>query len=434
MASIRKKYDNTYEITVYNGYDSERKQKREYKVIALTVGMTEKRIQQELTKAAALFEDEVRSGNYINPNSYRLSDFCKEYLEFAKNDLAPRTLEFYTKTIDQRLTPVLGNHKLTEIKPLNIQRLVSDLQKPGQRKDGKGDFLSSASVRKIFAVIASVFSRAYALELIKNNPATTNIIKLPKLEQDEVQIFDEDQSLILLEALESEPLKYQVLVHLSLTIGSRRGEVMALTWDDINLDTGIVSIRHSAYKLSGEERKIKGPKNKKSIRDISIPQYVIEMLKAYRKEQLTEKMKIVDLWLADEKEAAKKADIKWTDPGWIFTQWDGHAMNPDFPSRWFPKFIRKHNKAIFEDKTLKDEQKDKLYLPQNKFHSLRHTSGTLLLYAGHNVKSVGSRLGHSQISTTNRYLHTIKTADKATAETMESKFNKSGKLKDKNAN
>lgn len=64
-----------------------------------------------------------------------------------------------------------------------------------------------------------------------------------------------------------------------------------------------------------------------------------------------------------------------------------------------------------------------------KFHALRHTSATLLLYARHNVKAVGSRLGHSQLSTTNRYLHAMKKADKAAAETMQSVFGKIPKNK-----
>lgn len=346
---------------------------------------------------------------------------------FTKGTLAPRTWEFYKKTMEQRLIPVLGNYKLNEIKPLHIQRLVSDLQKPGQRKDGKGEYLSSASVRKIHAVVQSVFARAYKLELMSKNPASTDKLDLPKLEQDEVQIFDEGQAQIMLEALESEPLKYQILVHLALTIGPRRGELMALSWPVIDLDSGIISIKHSAYKLKGEEQKLKEPKSKKSIRDVSVPEYVIEMLKAYRKEQLAEKIKIRDLWLQDEKEASEKFGEKWIDPSWLFTQWNGKPMNCDFPSSWFPSFISRYNKSIVDDKNLTNEQKDKLYLPRMKFHALRHTSATLLLYAGHNVKSVGSRLGHSQLSTTNRYLHAMKSADKAAAETMQTVFKKQDK-------
>lgn len=435
MASIRKKGENTYEITVSNGYDSTGKKLREYKVVTLPVGLTEKQTQKELTRISTLFEEEVRSGDYINPNLYKLSDFCNEYLKFkkgtenSKGALAPRTWDSYKKIIDQRIIPVLGHYKLNEIKPLHIQRFISSLEEPGQRNDDKGKYLSSAYIRKIHAVTQSVFARAYKLGLISKNPATTDSIDLPKLEQDEVQIFNEDQSVIMLESLENEPLKYQVLVHLALTIGSRRGELMALTWNDIDLDSGVISIKHSAYKLKDEEQKLKDPKNKNSIRDVSIPEYVIELLKTYRKEQLADKMKVGDLWLKDERDAKEKLNEKWIDPGWLFTQWNGKPMNVDFPSRWFPKFIKKHNKAVSEDKTLTEEQKDKLYLPKMKFHALRHTSATLLLYAGHNVKAVGSRLGHSQLSTTNRYLHAMKKADKAAAETMQSVFGKTPKNK-----
>jgi integrase len=85
--------------------------------------------------------------------------------------------QLYKKTIEQRIPPALGNYKLSEIKPLNVQRFISDLQGPGQRKDGKGDYLSSASVKKIHAVIQSVFARAYKLKLISNNPAMQTVFK-----------------------------------------------------------------------------------------------------------------------------------------------------------------------------------------------------------------------------------------------------------------
>jgi integrase len=75
-----------------------------------------------------------------------------------------------------------------------------------------------------------------------------------------VQILDEEAAEDVLSALESEPLKYQVMVHMALCLGCRRGELMALHFGDINLDTGMVKIEHSAYKLTGEEMKLKEPK------------------------------------------------------------------------------------------------------------------------------------------------------------------------------
>ena len=69
-------------------------------------------------------------------------------------------------------------------------------------------------------------------------------------------------------------------------------------------------------------------------------------------------------------------------------------MNPQTPTRQFDKFLKRHG------------------LRHRKLHSLRHTSATLLLYGGINIRQVQQRLGHSEIETTQKYLHCISEADR----------------------
>lgn len=121
----------------------------------------------------------------------------------------------------------------------------------------------------------------------------------------------------MLQALDNEPLKYQVLVHLALALGCRRGELVALRWQDIDLDTGVVSIGHSAYKLKGKAPALKDPKNRSSLRNITLPQYCIPLLRCYRIGQNEERMKLGTLW---------------QDGDWVFTKWNGEQMNPDTPT------------------------------------------------------------------------------------------------------
>lgn len=73
-------------------------------------------------------------------------------------------------------------------------------------------------------------------------------------------------------------------------------------------------------------------------------------------------------------------------------------MHPHTPTRQFTNFLKRHG------------------IPHRKFHALRHTSATLLLSSGTNIKTVASRLGHTQLTTTNRYVHSLKDADEAAAE------------------
>lgn len=103
------------------------------------------------------------------------------------------------------------------------------------------------------------------------------------------------------------------------------------------------------YKLTGEDIKTKSPKTYNSNRIISIPEYCVELLQEYHVEQ--NKMRVL---LGDQ----------WQDEGWIFTQWNGLPMHPQTPSKWFSKFLARHE------------------LSHRKFHALRHTSATLLLSSG----------------------------------------------------
>ena len=85
---------------------------------------------------------------------------------------------------------------------------------------------------------------------------------------------------------------------------------------------------------------------------------------------------------------------RWKGDDWVFTQWNGEIMNPQTPTKQFSHFLKKHG------------------LKHCKLHALRHTSATLLLYGGINIRQVQQRLGHSEFEATQKYLHCISEADK----------------------
>lgn len=164
----------------------------------------------------------------------------------------------------------------------------------------------------------------------------------------------------VIESLKSEPLMYQVLIHLALNTGCRRGELIVLKWQNIDFDNNAVLIWHSAYKLKDQAEKLTEPK-RGSYRRIAIPTYLINLLYSYRKAQTEYRLKIGDKWQGDD---------------WLFIQWDGKEMNITTPSHWWPDFLKRNK------------------LTHVKFHSLRHTSGTLALKDGADIKAVAARLGH----------------------------------------
>ncbi len=112
-------------------------------------------------------------------------------------------------------------------------------------------------------------------------------------------------------------------------------------------------------------------------------------LTAYHAEQTAKRIKLGTLWENND---------------FVFTQWNGKVMNSDTVSQWFSALLRRHK------------------LPYVNFHALRHSSATLALQSGANIKSVAAHLSHSQLNTTNRYLHALESADKAMADKFNTMF------------
>ena len=368
MASIEKRGD-TYRIRVSCGYDTSGRQIVKRTTWKPESNLTEKQVQKELNRFVVDFENKVMNGDFTSTIHIKLADFCAQYLEIADNILAPTTKELYVKIINNIIIPSLGHMKLKDIKPIHVQRFIQMLGGEGVRVDKKGDKLSPATVKRYLTVLKSIMTQAYKLELISQNPTSSSKLYIPEVIEPDIEIFTKEETAQMLSCLDNEPLMFQVFIHLAIVTGCRRGELTALRWENVNLNNGTILIKQSNYKLTGKETRSKTPKTKNSIRDIAIPAYLVELLKQYQVEQSEYKINLGD---------------KWANENWLFTQVDGSVMNPHTPTRQFTKFLKKNN------------------IPHRKLHALRHTSATILLPSGTNIKTVASRLGHTQLSTTNR--------------------------------
>lgn len=385
MASIIKR-NKSYFIAVSCGYDHNGRQIRRTMTYTPDKNMTEKQVQKEVQRQAVLFEEQVRNGQVSSDGRLKLADYVPMYLETAKQRLSPYVFERYTHIMNIGIVPALGHMKLKDIRPVHIQRFIDDLSKRDTHLDGKPGKLSSSTVRRYYTMISSLMKSAYRLGLIGTNPAERDRITLPKLDEETTEIFTETELDEMLEALEDEPMMFRLLIHLALNTGCRRGELMGLKWSDIDFKTGVLTVSRSNYKLTGDsEIRSKSTKTGRS-RTLVLPPYCLTMLRRYRAEQNQYRLSLGDVWKGDE---------------WIFIQADGRAMFPTTPTLWFSKFQKRNN------------------LPHRKFHSLRHTSATLLLSNGTNIKNVASRLGHTQLKTTNRYVHAVEQAERQAANTLE---------------
>lgn len=396
MANISNRKDKdgniiSYRIRVARGYDSYGKKLKPYELSWKPApGMTSKQIEKELNKQAVEFEKQCKNGLSGTANQLKLADFCTQYLEIKKNVLAPRTQLEYQRFIDSTIIPLLGHIKLKDIKPGHVQQFVQYLSGDVKRKrdkalDTENSKLSQSSIRRRLAVLQSILKQAVRLGYIPTNPANAEKLTLQKVVPPKVEIFSRQEAAVMLEALEQEELQFQVLVQLAIISGCRAGELCALKFSDFDYTMNKVTIERSAYKLPNEPIALKPPKDYE-LRTVTLSPHCIEL---------------VNLLKAEKEKEALRLGSAWKDGEWLFTQWDGDIMNPQTPTKQFTKFLKRHN---FQHK---------------KFHSLRHSSATLLLYGGVNIRQVQERLGHGSIATTNKYLHCLAEADEQAANILQ---------------
>lgn len=391
MANITKRGES-YLIRVSCGYDANDKKITRSMTWKPDPKLTPKQIEKELNRQAMIFEEKCKHGLVSNDPRLTFADFVPQYLTIKKDVLSPHTYEDYKNTLERYIIPQLGHLKLAAIRPVHIQEFVKYLSEGESiRKHKNGDVRKSgkthspATVRRYLAMVQSVLNQAVKLELIPNNPAKAEKLTLPKTTTAKVEIFTKQEAAEMLAYLENEPLQYRALIQVAIMTGARRGELVALKFTDIDRSSCRITIERAAVKVKGEPLRTKPPKDFE-VRSVTVPQYCIDLLDELKAEKRREAARLGDAWHYDD---------------YIFTQYDGSMMNPDTVTKWFSGFLSKNG------------------LKHRKFHSLRHTSATLLLYGGASIKQVQGRLGHGDIETTNKYLHYIAEADSESANILQ---------------
>ncbi|MBD5159342.1 MAG: site-specific integrase [Ruminococcus sp.] len=358
MASIKRR-GNSYQLTAYCGYDESGKQKKRTKTWKPAPDMTAKQAEKQAKIQAEIFESECRSRENFT-DDLKLSDFCGEYLNDMKGILAERTHAYYVTVINSLIKPFFKEMKVREIKPVHVQRFVNMINNTG---------VAPSTVKRKLAVLKSILNLAVKRDIIDISPARAEKLTMPKVHTQEVEIFSRQEVTEILEKSANEPLQFRLLIHLAVITGARRGEILGLKFSDFDYGKCTMTVSRSAYKLSGEPVKTKAPKNNKD-RKIAVTPEIIHMLRM---------LKIM-----------QKSDGN----DWIFTDKSGNLLNPQRITDGFRRFLKKNG------------------LPVRKFHTLRHTSATLMLYGGVDIKQVQSRLGHGNIKTTQIYLHCLADADR----------------------
>lgn len=389
MANITPKANGTYLIRVSCGLDSSGKQIVRSKTFKPSKpNLSYQKLNKEIDAFVAQFKEEVSSEKgVVRFDKMTLADFAVKYLEMKKTVLSPTTYPFYEMIINTELIPKFGHMKLQEIKTYHVQEFINYLATEKKRGDGAPGGIGATTVRRYTTVFRSMLSLAYQLEYTENDVGASRRIVFPKDDPTEIEVYNQDEVNEILQALKNEPTNIRALVEIAVFTGMRRGEIVGLKWSDIDFENRRVFVRRSIYKPKNGKAQEKLPKTKGSIRTISIPECLCKTLLEYRMHQDRHISFMGDAW--------KNLD-------YVFTEEDGYVMNPQTPTKQFSKFLKRHD------------------IRHLKFHGLRHTSATLLLANGCDIKTVSSRLGHSDIETTGIYVHALESTDRTAANTFDS--------------
>lgn len=391
MPSIRKRTTKDgqtfYEITVSRGRSLPRLFSRWYP----PDGWSQRAIDRELAKQAAEFERRCKAGEIVSRKEKRQQE-AQEAAEAAKIQTVRRYGEkvfmpakavtmsensraSFQSALNTWIYPAIGNKRLPDVSPADLSALLLEIQAAGK---------SHATAVKVYTVLHTLFKMAYLADEIQRNPMDKVSRPVPRkdeIRETEAQALTVDELRTVLEALEAEPLKWQALVHVLIDTGCRRGECCGLKWEDVDLDSKVLTIRRNLCYTPQKGVYADTPKSGK-VREVDISSETAALLEALRGQSKGE---------------------------YVFSQDNGEPIHPQSPTRYLKKLSAKCG------------------VPDLHPHKLRHTFASLAITAGADVASVSQVLGHADVGTTLRtYTHADAESRRRAAQLFREAIKKAG--------
>lgn len=270
---VRKKEDGSWEGRVVIGYDEKNLPKTK-NVLAKTKSECVEKLKQLQEQYAPPKSDKIK----LEMPFGEWMDFW--YQNYCKPKLRPTTRSGYEGRIYRHIISELGNIPLDQLTQNDLQQFYARLKKSGRllHAEHYGKGLSDRMVRACHMNCRSALEKAVQEGLIRMNPAVG--CKLPPKKAREMQVLTREEIQRFLIHAKAEG--YFELFLLELTTGLRRGELLALQWDDLNLETGELQVTKQVYRTKEDGLLISKPKTKSSIRTVSLPPTLLNILKEYK--------------------------------------------------------------------------------------------------------------------------------------------------------
>lgn len=379
--SIYKRPDGSWAGQVSIGYDpatGKPKRKSFY-------GKTRKEVADKIAQAT----QEVRNGTYVEPAQTTFGDWLDRWLAgYKKGQLRPSTYQSYEMLINVHIKPALGKIPMAKLQANMLQSFYNEKLASG-RADGKGN-LSTRVVRHLHVVIHQALRQAVKEGLLPRNVADAT--SPPTVKTKQMHPLTEEELLTFFEVAKEDRL-FPAYV-LAATTGLRRGELLGLCWDAVDLEHGVITVKRQLLALKDGLSLEETTKSKSGRRSIPLTDDATRELKTWRKQQLQERLLLGEAY---------------QDNTLVFCHEDGTPIDPRGFTKHFQRWLEKAG------------------LPKVRLHDLRHTHASLLLARGVHPKVVQERLGHSSITMTlDLYSHLTPGLQEAAAATL------NGLLKERN--
>ena len=365
--NLRKRKDGRWEGRYTAGRDPETGKAIYKNVLGKPQAEAKAKLKQAIEEAKGL--DAAKVGRYT------VGQWMDVWFEnYARVKVRPSSHQTYRGYLENHIKPNIGQIPLEKVTSLELQKFYKKLLSSGRvarlesRKQPKG--LGAKTVRNIHQIISSAMNLAREQKLIAANPADG--CALPKLEHREMQTLPAEQLRTFLEeARESGVFE---LYYVELATGLRRGELLGLKWEDLDLKHGVLRVRRQVARVNGEV--VEAPLKTKN---------------AYRTLPLARETRAVL------REQQKKAGSS----PWVFPSPAGGPISPDSVGNMLHRVLKRAG------------------LPSLRFHDLRHTFATLALQNGVDVKTVSGMLGHFSAGfTLDTYAHVTTASQRQAAKTM----------------
>jgi len=363
--SIYQRMDGRWEGAVHLGYRDGRRDRR------FAIGHTRKEVGDKL---AVLLK--ARDEQRPVPNQRdKLGPFLRSWLDdTARPTLRASTYSSYDDILRLHLIPGLGRIPLAKLTPADVQAFLNAKLESG---------LSPRRVQYLHAVLRRALGVAERWGLVSRNVA--KLVDPPRVPRHEIEPLTPEQARRLIEAAAEDRLR--ALWVTALATGLRQGELLALRWEDVDLDgRKTLRVRHTLARVDGK-LKLLEPKTDRSRRSVSLPEVVVTALRAHRTRQRMERL---------------VAGSRWQDTGHVFATTIGTPIEAARVTRSFALALERAG------------------LHHIRFHDLRHAAATFLLAQGMTLEDVKNQLGHSSIVlTSNTYGHVLERRQREVAAAMD---------------